>query len=156
MSLPEPNERLPRAAVGLWRLVLGLWTAAAVVASFVFSSAADGLGLPSWSFALIVLAGGIVAVIAIPRVRWQRWRYEIREDEIDLRSGLITIRRTLVPIRRIQHVDTESGLLQTFFDLATVTFHTAAGETEIPALTRADAEAVRRRVGELAKTHDDV
>src|SRR4051812_44114216 len=156
MTLPEPQQRLPRAAVGLWRLILGLWTVGLVIASALFIPVADNVGLPAWLFALIVLAIGIAVVVVVPRVRWQRWRYEIREDEIDLRSGLITIRRTLVPIRRIQHVDTESGLLQTFFDLATVTFHTAAGETDIPALTRADAEAVRRRVGELAKTHDDV
>jgi len=70
--------------------------------------------------------------------------------------GLWTIRRTLVPIRRVQHVDTETSLLQTFFDLATVTFHTAAGATEIPALKRAEAERVRSRVAELARTRDDV
>ena len=142
--------------MGLWRLILALWTAGLAVLSVVFGSIADDLGLPSWAPLALVLVVGAASVVVVPRVRWARWRYEIREDEIDLRSGLVTTRRTLVPIRREQHVDTESGLLQTFFDLATVTFHTAAGETEIPALTRQDAEAVRRRVGELAKTHDDV
>jgi uncharacterized protein len=117
---------------------------------------ADDAGLPDWLPAVAVLVVGVLAVVIEPRLRWQRWRYEIRENEIDLRTGLFTIRRTLVPIRRVQHVDTESGPLQGAFGLATVSFHTAAGATEIPALERGEAELVRRRVGELARTRDDV
>ena len=43
-----------------------------------------------------------------------------------------TVKRTLVPIRRVQHVDTETGPVQGMFDLATVSFHTAAGEHRDP------------------------
>ena len=154
--LPEPQQRLPEAAVGLWRLELALVCAGFLVASLALMPLADDIGLPVWLAPAVVALLGVVALIAVPRVRWRRWRYEIRDDEIDLRAGLWTIRRTLVPIRRVQHVDTESGLLQTFFDLATVTFHTAAGATEIPALQRAEAERVRSRVAELARTRDDV
>ena len=146
MSLSEPQTRLPAAARSLWRAQLLALTAVATAA------AAGFLGL----WALAVLAAGLALAAVVPEVRWRRWRYQVREEEIDLRHGLVTVRRTLVPIRRVQHVDTSSGLLQGAFDLATVSFHTAAGETEIPALTRADAEAVRRRVGELARTRDDV
>lgn len=102
----------------------------------------------------IVLAAVVVAVA--PVLRWRRWRYEIRDDEIDLRHGTFTVRRTLVPIRRVQHVDTEVGPLQDAFGLATVKFHTAAGATEIPALDKGEAEQVRTRVAELARTRDDV
>jgi membrane protein YdbS with pleckstrin-like domain len=155
-ALPEPQQRLPEAAVGLWRLVLGLWAAGLFVASIALAPAADELGLPVWLLPVVVFVCGLAAVVVVPRLRWRRWRYDIRDDEIDLRAGLWTIRRTLVPIRRVQHVDTETNLLQTFFDLATVTFHTAAGATEIPALERAEAERVRSRVAELARTRDDV
>jgi uncharacterized protein len=155
-ALPEPQQRLPEAAIGLWRLVLGLWCAGLLVAAMVLIPAADEVGLPIWPLPALVLVLGAPAVVILPRLRWRRWRYEIRDDEIDLRAGLWTIRRTLVPIRRVQHVDTETSLLQTFFDLATVTFHTAAGSTEIPALKRAEAERVRSRVAELARTRDDV
>jgi membrane protein YdbS with pleckstrin-like domain len=155
-ALPEPQQRLPEAAIGLWRLVLGLWAMGLLIASVALAPAADDLGVPVWLAPAVVLVLGVAAVVLVPRLRWRRWRYDIRDDEIDLRAGLWTIRRTLVPIRRVQHVDTETSLLQTFFDLATVTFHTAAGATEIPALKRAEAERVRSRVAELARTRDDV
>jgi uncharacterized protein len=98
---------------------------------------------------------GVALGVVGPSVLWRRWRYEIRSEEIDLRHGLFTVKRTLVPIRRVQHVDTESGPLQGTFQLATVSFHTAAGSTKIPALLRGEAETVRRRVAELTRTRDD-
>jgi membrane protein YdbS with pleckstrin-like domain len=125
-----------------------------VAGAGIFAAAVASTVLGPWG--LVVLAVAAVAAIVAPQVLWSRWRYEVRDEEIDLRHGLLSVKRTLVPIRRIQHVDTESGPVQGMFDLATVSFHTAAGKTEIPALTRGEAEAVRRRVGELARTRDDV
>ncbi len=113
-------------------------------------------GVLAWLVPDVVLAAGAAAIAVVPGLRYRRWRYEVRDEEIDLQHGTFVVRRTLVPIRRVQHVDTESGPLQGGFDLASVSFHTAAGATAIPALTRADAERVRARVAVLARTRDDV
>jgi membrane protein YdbS with pleckstrin-like domain len=94
----------------------------------------------------------LVAIVVVPELRWRRWRYEVRAEEIDIRRGTWSITRTLVPMARVQHVDTESGLVQQVFELATVSFHTAAGEIEIPQLTVSDAAAVRDRIATLART----
>lgn len=103
---------------------------------------------------MLVVAG--VGAAAAAQIRYARWRYEVREEEIDLRHGVWTVTRTLVPIRRVQHVDTEAGVVQGVMELRAVTFHTAAGKTQIPAVAPAEAEAIRRRVAELARTRDDV
>ena len=109
------------------------------------------LGTPG----LLSILLAVLAVAVVPELRWRRWRYEIRADEIDLQHGLFTVRRTLIPIRRVQHVGSEVSWLQSSFGVATVTFHTAAGGTSIPAIGGLDAEQVRRRVTELAKSLDD-
>ena len=145
-TLPEPSRPLPRQALAYWRVQAVL---AVVVATVMVASTAGGL----WG--LVVLVPGIAAALLVPAVVWRRWRYEIRAEEIDLRYGLLTVKRTLVPIRRVQHVDTESGPLQGIFELATVSFHTAAGATKIPALLRGEAEQIRRQVAELTRTRDD-
>lgn len=141
-----PEHRLPEAALRLWRMQAALAGAVAVL----LAGTAAG-----WIWGLPVLGVALAGVVVVPGVRWRRWRYEVRSEEIDLRHGLWTEKRTLVPIRRVQHVDTSTGLLQARFDLSTVTIYTAAGHTEIPALTRPEADAVRRRIGELARTRDD-
>jgi uncharacterized protein len=137
---------LPPAARTHWRL-LTLIAAVPIAMSPIAAFGAIGL---------VIVPFAVAAVWLGPEIAWRRWRYEIRDDEIDLKHGLFRIRRTLVPIRRVQHVDTTSGPLQASFDLATVEFHTAAGGVEIPGLLRAEADSVRRRVADLARTRDDV
>jgi uncharacterized protein len=142
----EPANRLPEAAKRYWRASLSGMSAVPVVAAVAI------FGMVG----LLVIPPAIVAVAVVPELRWRRWRYEIREDEIDLQHGLFTVKRTLIPIRRIQHVGSEVSWLQGSFGVATVTFHTAAGGTSIPAIGGLEAETVRQRVAALAKALDDV
>ena len=81
---------------------------------------------------LLPVAAFAVGVVAVPELRWSRWRYEVRDEEIDLRHGTVTITRTLIPMLRVQHVDTTRGPLDQLLGLATVVVHTAAGRDDDP------------------------
>ena len=105
---------------------------------------------------LAVLLLFIFSAGVVPDLRWRRWRYEIREDEVDLQRGIVWISRTLVPLARIQHVDTRSGPLQRRFGLATVVFYTAAGPNQIPELSAPVAAGVRDRIAALTKEQDEL
>ena len=148
--MDEPTQRLPREAITYWR-----FTGLAQGAFVLLGAIVTAQWLPAWLTVGVALVAVAVLAGIVPTLRWRRWRYEVHEDEIDLVRGAFLVRRTLIPIRRVQHVDTESGPLQDSLGLATVTFHTAAGGVGIPALGKAEAERVRVRVGELARTRDD-
>ena len=64
--------------------------------------------------------------------------------------------RTLVPMARVQHVDTRRGVLEQSLGVATVVFHTAAGTNAIPALLAREATEVRDRIATLARTPDEL
>ena len=116
-------------------------------------------GVPLYLWVLPVLAAvlaAIMLVVVVPDLRWRRWRYEIRDEEVDLQSGIVWTVRTLVPLARIQHVDTRSGPLERRLGLATVVFYTAAGANEIPELALSLAAGVRDRIAELTREHDDL
>jgi uncharacterized protein len=151
---PEPTRRLPRRARTLWRIETGGEFGLAALVGLGLSFA-----LPSpWSTLAwaLPLAGLPVAVLVWPELRWRRWRYEVREHEIDLRHGALTIVRTLVPMQRVQYVDTHRGVLEQLLGLATVVFHTAAGANGIPALDSAEAAALRDRIALLTRTDDEL
>ena len=93
----------------------------------------------AWAAVALVAAG---AIGVAPELRWRRWRWDVGEDDVEIRSGTLTVTHTVVPLRRVQHVDTHQGLLEQALGLATVALHTAAGTNKIPALARA-----RRRGG---------
>jgi uncharacterized protein len=153
-STPEPSRTLAPAARMLWRVEGAFTAAVALIAAGVLQGVVGGTwALLGWIAALVA---GAVAVVVVPELRWRRWRWEVREHEIDIRRGAITVTRTLVPMLRVQHVDTTRDLLQQVLGLATVVFHTAAGANEIPALTVEEAALVRDRIAELARTADEL
>lgn len=151
---PEPTRTLAPAARTLWTLTaLGQALPLLLVLGILGARLVpEGLRIP---VALVALAAAAVHVLVLPRLRWRRWRYEVRDQEIDLRRGAFTVRRTLVPMSRVQHVDTRRTVVSEMLGLASVVFHTAAGANEIPALSEADAAEIRDRIADLAATAED-
>ncbi len=156
----EPAERLDPRAKTLWRItgVLGALPLLAIGA-LVSSSLVRVVEVPLPVGVLPILAALVLVVVlagVMPGLRWRRWRYEIRAEEVDLQRGIFWVSRTLVPLARIQHVDTQSGPLQRRFGLATVVFYTAAGANQIPELSAPVAAEVRDRIAELTREQDEL
>ena len=106
-----------------------------------------------WAVALTVaVGGGLVA----PQLRYRSWRYAVRDEELDLLRGVLTVVRTIVPVARIQHVETRRTVFSQLFGLAAVRVHTAAGTTVIPYLTEYEAGAHPRPDRALARVPDEL
>ena len=106
-------------------------------------------------------SGGVVIIYAylfivlFPKIRWLRWRYEVRESEIELQHGLFIVKRTLIPMVRVQHVDTSQGPILRKYNLAGITISTAATNHTIPALVMEEADELRSRISVLARVAED-
>ncbi len=156
---PDPSERIDDRAVIVWRIG-GAFNALipAIGAGLIVGLSVVDL-VPGWLAWPAIAAAALIAVLAVvvvPKVRWMRWRYEVSEDEVYLRHGLIIRKRTLIPMTRVQHVDTKAGPLLRVFGLSTVTVATAGGEHEIPALSDEVADHLRDRIAVLARVTEDV
>lgn len=103
------------------------------------------------------LVTGVVEAICLgdllvsPRVEYATWRFDVTPTDVDLYHGVFVKKRVLVPLVRVQHVQTKQGPLLRAHGLASVTVSTAGESFEIPGLAEADAEALRDRVAELAR-----
>jgi uncharacterized protein len=139
------SERAPRfwwwkaAIVGLPIAVVGL------VLVIVGLTAVDGW----WRLAL--LAGGVVLIVlplpwltVVPRIRYRVHRWDVTDLALHVRHGWLVRTDEIVPISRIQTVDSVQGLLMQAFGLRTVTVKTAssAGTVEIAQLDDETAKAV--------------
>lgn len=156
---PPPSEHLDPKARTLWRLsaLLGwlpilLLAVGGTVALWWFDRSWWLIVLPIPA----ALVTGVFTIWIMPDLTWKHWRYEVGEDEVDLLHGVITRTRTLIPMARIQHVDTRRGPLQRRYGLASVILFTAAGASEIPALADPIAEEVRDRIARLANTREEL
>jgi uncharacterized protein len=139
-----PGGRLSPRARLVWRAerigVSGVLALLAVPASMA-------LGPAVW----IVPALALVVALIEPGLRWRRWHWDVRESEIDTEHGILVVRRTLIPMPRVQHVETTRNVLEQAMRLATVRIHTAAGGHTIPLLDERDAERLRDRIAGLAR-----
>lgn len=153
-----PQNRIAAQAKRAWKItaaiyagILWLLVIAGAVLYFIIE-------LPRWHVLLAVIVCLIITylfVFLLPELRWRRWRYEVFEQEIYVQHGILIMSRTLVPMIRVQHVDTVQGPILKRFKLASVTISTAATTHEIPALKEVDASELRDRISALARVDED-
>jgi len=151
---------IDRKALSVWRISAALNSIFYVLLFVGFWFIQRSFEFPWWT---LLMAGVLFVliflftVIIFPSMQWKRWRFEVHEHEIDLQHGIFIKKRTLVPMVRVQHVDTRQGPILKKFHLSTVLISTAATIHEIPALDEEQADQVRDYISRLARvTEDDV
>lgn len=108
----------------------------------------DGVLPAGWLTVLVVLAGALYSAFW-PRLRYRHWSYELRPEELFLKHGVLNRVHTIVPLRRIQHLDVSQDILEREFSLGRLIVHTAGSRSSdvvIPGLRLATAERMRDEV----------
>ncbi|RLL42134.1 hypothetical protein D8M04_16270 [Oceanobacillus piezotolerans] len=153
-----PKSRIALDAIKAWKLIGILIAAALWLVSIIGMILYYFWGFPIWIVASIGAISAICTylfIFLVPKLRWKKWRYEILEQEIYIQHGILITTRTLVPMIRVQHVDTKQGPILKKYRLASVTISTAASTHEIPALLEEDASDLRDRISALARVDED-
>ena len=129
----------------------------AVVGAVIFLGAAWAFTLTGWPVATWALVGvAVILVISlalIPR-RVRSIGYQLRDDDLLFRRGILFQRFVAVPYGRMQLVDINRGPLTRALGLSELKFVTAAASSgvTIPGLPEADADELRDRLVALAET----
>tara|TARA_R110002124_G_scaffold222942_1_gene388318 strand:- start:3837 stop:4322 length:486 start_codon:yes stop_codon:yes gene_type:complete len=150
-----PETRINEKAIKAWRLTSLIFG----VPFFIPVGGYVAISVSANKFDPLVLILAVISSLviylfvglAIPKLRWQRWRYEVSEDAIDLLRGFLFKTRTVVPINRVQHVDTNQGPIYRKYGLSSVKISTAATTHEIPALDDETAADVRNKISQLVR-----
>ncbi|MDR0350116.1 MAG: PH domain-containing protein [Coriobacteriales bacterium] len=162
-----PTRKLDRRITRVWRLSAAfnvvVWSLVVIVPLGILAlvlgpsddaearSAAYVLGILAICSIALALILFIVCVVIVPKVRWIQWSFEVLDEEIDIHKGIFWHKRIIIPLIRVQNVDTKQGPIMRANGLASFTVATAAGEHEIPGLEVAEADALRDHVAVLAR-----
>ncbi len=159
MMREQPTERIAKDAIKAWQITAHLTaiiflivSIAAFVAAYFFDFISYWIGIIAIS---ITIVEWIITCFIVPKLRWRRWRYQIYDQEIYIQHGIIVVTRTVVPMIRVQHVDTEQGPILKKYGLATLQISTAATKHEIPALLEEEAADLRDQISALARVEQD-
>jgi membrane protein YdbS with pleckstrin-like domain len=172
---PLPSKQLDKRITRVWRVsallntiiwfvivgAIGLFITIAAASSVRghhdsgILAVAVGVYILVWLVLVVICLVTFVAIV--PKIRYARWRYEVYEEEIDILKGIIWHNRCIIPLIRVQNVDTKQGPVMRWCGLASVTVATAAGSHEIPGLDVQLADKLRDDVARLARlAHEDV
>lgn len=138
------------------RLILSEYVSA-LISTAVFATLVTVGTLVFWPpLVWMYIPLGVIAVIAlvlIPR-RVRSIGYQLRDDDLLFRRGILYQRFVAVPYGRMQLVDINRGPLSRMLNLSELKFVTAAASTgvTIPGLREADAETLRDQLVALAET----
>jgi len=154
LPLRPPAHHVAPAARWLWALHGAVFMA--VVAGVVLGATAaagddvpDGLATVFTVLRWLLLPTAAVSVLIEPLWRYRVHRWEVTDEAVYTLEGWLSRTWRIVPISRIQTVDTTRGPLQQLFGLTSISVRTAshAGSTSIEQLPADVAERVAHELG---------
>ena len=108
----------------------------------------SGGGEPVWRILAFGVFGALIAGGA-GLVGWMTTTWSVTDGAVQLRRGVLARKETVVPLARVQAVDTVHGPLQRFFGVQGVDVQTAGGgregEIKLPAVAPGRRRAAPRR-----------
>ncbi len=136
----------------VWRLKLGLTTTVLVFGALAYDVLHlfdRSRTLPFGTLTGGVLLLGLTMTFLVPSLRYRYWRFALNTEELYLERGILNRVRTIVPLRRIQHLDVSQDIVERNFDLGKLIVHTAgtrSSDVVLPGLQIDEAERLRDAV----------
>ncbi|HEV7654923.1 MAG TPA: PH domain-containing protein [Mycobacteriales bacterium] len=163
LPLRPPAHRVDPGARWLWALQGALVTAVIAAGVLVLSRVLANDDVPRWFEIVLAVARwllvplALVSVVVEPLWRYRVHRWEVTADAVYTLEGWVTRTWRIVPVSRIQTVDTTRGPLQQLLGLTSISVRTAshAGSTSIEQLSAPIAAAVAHDLGLRANTIRD-
>jgi uncharacterized protein len=156
-DVPIGRHRLPSRAIPYWR-----WRA--FYGSLPLLVMLIGLAIvvpwgPWWARwgivgVFVALVGGCMTVL--PRIRYRVFWYATSPTEIDIQHGIVFIKRSVVPMHRVQSLRIERGPVANHYRVTNLRIRTAGGSVSLHGLDRDEADELCRRISRLTDFADDV
>ncbi|QTY28253.1 PH domain-containing protein [Flavobacterium sp. CS20] len=113
------------------------------------------IDLPSSIFYSIFGGLAILFLLIILNIElgFSRRKFGIREKDLIFQKGFFVFKQTIVPYKRIQHIEVKQGLVFKAFNLYTLKIYTAGsstGDLSIAGLNRNDADKLKAQILKVA------
>jgi uncharacterized protein len=154
---PSARQRLESTVVAYWR-----WRIAfAVLPALVLLAGVAWvlpIGVPgvSWVIVAVVVGAVAVGIVVLPPIRYRVFWFAVSPSEIDIQHGIVFVKRSVVPLERVQSLRTERGPISDRYGLANLHIRTAGGAVSITGLRQPDADALCTRISRLTELADNI
>ena len=155
-EIGERHRLSPRViAYWRWRWLLSLLPALLLLAALAIVIPWGDAWI-RWSAFIVLAAAGVIGLVFLPSIRYRVFWYAISPTEIDIQHGIVFIKRSVIPMHRVQSLRVERGPIADHYRMSTLRISTAANTLSVSGLDRPEADAVCNRISRLADVADDV
>lgn len=111
----------------------------------------------NWPHYISLILYGVIGVdflylLAAPKIRYERYRYILTQEEFEVRKGLIIVKTEIVPIERLHKIEITSGPVLRAFGLKAVTATTAGSNIEVSYLDNEVADQIAQHLKKRINT----
>lgn len=140
-------QRVDKKAKAAWTLTRMM---VAIIVALIGGAIAMALiedGEPELNLLIGIVWGSLVAIFVLfaliyPHIEYIQWSYRLSDDRIEIKKGIFWRSYSIIPVARIQHVESANGVFQRMFKLASVRIYTAGGIHSIENLSQQTAEDI--------------
>ncbi len=104
---------------------------------------------------IFLILKDILYLMIWPKIKYERYRYSITEDSIEVKEGFLFVEINVVPIERIHKITIKKGPIDKLFNLSKVILTTAGGDVTIKFLTDEKVKVISSilndKINEIAK-----
>lgn len=159
-QVKEPQHKLPKESLRVGLIGDGIFDVVVLLIFAVLFGLDHLLEWPAWIGTVLM----ILLIVSIPLgivgyfatvIDHRNWRYDIDEEYVQLRQGAWFQKDQLIPVTKIQSVETKQGPLLRRYKLRAVEIETMAGEYSIPALPDKEAYALRDEIAAYSKAKEE-
>ena len=156
-DIPGERHRLSHRVIAYWRWrALGSAVPTLLLLIALAIVIAWGPWWIRWGIVGIAAVLVVLAMVILPPIRYQVFWYAISPTEIDIQHGIIFIKRSVVPMHRVQNLRTERGPIADHYRMTNLKIRTAAGSVNLSGLDRTEADELCDRISALADVADDL
>lgn len=167
-EIKMPTQKLPKDMIKVWvikatisnaiflLLLLGLFFSREFMFNFEFIEAEKWFKPLLIALFILLIMNGLYSIIIKPFLLQKTWRYDISENYIQLKYGLLVKHLDLIPMSRVEYVNTNQGPILRLFSLSQITIGTISFAHQIPAVSFEDAKRIRELIIHLAKLEEAV
>ena len=157
--LEPPEKRLSKEAIKVWLMgeIIGNFIGVIVLGMlFYLDYHFAWKGWIGWVLIVITILAFLGAIWGLikPFLLYKNWRYDANEDFLHLKSGAIYETHQLVPMTKIQTVQTKQGPIFRKYGLCSVSVETMGSSHTIPALPKDVAIELRNQIARYAKVKE--
>lgn len=159
-TIANPEQRISPDAVKVWRITNFIGhsiTLAILIGALLLYRYFDWygwIGITLYVLFFIVVLSAIYEIFIKPVYFQKTWRYEVDEDFIQIKNGLFKKYYAIIPMSKVQYVNTNQGPLLRKYEIATINIGTMASSHEIPFIPVDESEKLRTLIAHLAKVNE--